>query len=67
MTISATNTGAGTAYLLTSTNAAAPINTWTPVWTNVLIGNGSFTTNLLNAVNPAFKQQFYMLANTNNN
>jgi T5SS/PEP-CTERM-associated repeat protein len=67
LTISATNTGAGTVYLLASTNVAAPINTWTPIWTNVLIGNGSFTTNLLNAVNPALKQQFYMLANTNNN
>jgi len=66
LTISATNTGAGTVYLLTSTNVAAPINTWTPVWTNVLGGNGSFTTNLPNAVNPALKQQFYILSNTNN-
>ena len=66
LTISATNTGAGTVYLLTSTNVAAPLNTWTPIWTNVLSGNGSFTTNLLNAVNPALNQQFYLLGNTNN-
>lgn len=66
LTISATNTGAGTVYLLTSTNVAAARNTWTPIWTNVLNGNGSFTTNLSNAVNPALNQQFYLLGNTNN-
>jgi autotransporter-associated beta strand protein len=66
LTISATNTGAGTVYLLTSTNVATSINTWTPIWTNALSGNGSFTTNLLNAVIPALKQQFYILSNTNN-
>ena len=66
LTISATNTGAGTVYLLTSTNVAAPLNTWTPIWTNILTGSGSFTTNLANAVNPALNQQFYRLANTNN-
>ena len=64
--ISATYSGAGTVYLLTSTNLAASLNTWTPVWTNVLSGGGSFTTNLPNAVNPASKQQFYILSNTNN-
>jgi autotransporter-associated beta strand protein len=66
LSISATNTGAGTVYLLTSTNVAAPLNTWTPVWTNVVSGSGSFSTNLLNTVNPSFKQQFYLLSNTNN-
>jgi fibronectin-binding autotransporter adhesin len=66
LTISATNSGAGTVYLLTSTNVATPISTWTPIWTNVLNGSGSFSTNLLNAVNPAVKQQFYLLSNTNN-
>ncbi len=66
LTISATNSGAGTVYLLTTTNLTKPISTWTPIWTNVLSGSGSFTTNLLNAVNPAFKQQFYLLSNTNN-
>jgi autotransporter-associated beta strand protein len=66
LTISATNMGAGTVYLLTSTNAAAPINTWTCIWTNVLSGSGSFTTNVANAVNPAWNQEFYILSNTNN-
>jgi autotransporter-associated beta strand protein len=66
LTISATNTGAGTVYLLTSTNVAAPISTWTPIWTNVLNGSGSFTTNLSDAVNPALNHQFYLLSNTNN-
>ena len=66
LTISATNTGAGTVYLLTSTNVAAPRNTWTPIWTNILSGSSSFTTNLCNAVNPALNQQFYRLGNTNN-
>jgi len=66
LTISATNSGAGTVYLLTSTNLTSPINTWTPIWTNILTGSGSFTTNLLNAVNPALKQEFYLLGNTNN-
>jgi len=66
LTISATNNGAGTVYLLMSTNVANPINTWTPIWTNALSGSGSWTTNLLNAVNPALKQQFYLLSNTHN-
>jgi autotransporter-associated beta strand protein len=66
LTISATNTGAGTAYLLTSTNVTAGLNTWTPVWTNVLGGSSSFTTNLSNIVNPALKNQFYILSSTNN-
>jgi len=66
LTISATNSGAGTVYLLASTNVAAPINTWTPIWTNTLTGSGSFTTNILNAVNPAQSQRFYILSNTNN-
>jgi autotransporter-associated beta strand protein len=66
LTISATNAGAGTVYLLTSTNVANPLNTWTPVWTNVLGGSGSFTTNLSGAVNPALQQQFYILSNPNN-
>jgi autotransporter-associated beta strand protein len=64
--ISATNSGSGTVYLLTSTNVGAPLSTWTPVWTNVLTGSGSFTTNLFNAVNPVLHQQFYLLSNTNN-
>jgi autotransporter-associated beta strand protein len=66
LTISATNSGAGSIYLLTTTNLTTPISLWTPIWTNVLSGSGSFSTNLLNVVNPAFKQEFYLLSNTNN-
>jgi len=66
LTISATNTGAGTVYLLTTTNLATPFSAWTPVWTNQLSASSSFTTNLLNAVHPALGQQFYLLSNTNN-
>lgn len=65
LTISATNTGAGTFYLLTSTNVAAPLSTWTPVWTNVAGGSGTLTTNLSNVVNPALGRQFYILGTTN--
>jgi autotransporter-associated beta strand protein len=66
LTISVTNSGAGTVYLLASTNLATPISLWTPIWTNVLSGNGSFSTNLSNAINTASKQEFYLLSNTNN-
>jgi autotransporter-associated beta strand protein len=65
LAISGTNTGAGTAYLLTSTNVAAPLSTWTPVWTNVFGSSGSFTKTVGNAVNPATTQQFYTLSTTN--
>jgi autotransporter-associated beta strand protein len=64
--ISITNSGAGSVYLLASTNLAAPISLWTPIWTNVLSGSGSFSTNLLNTVNSANQQEFYLLSNTNN-
>ena len=64
--IEATNTGAGTVYLLTSTNVAAALNSWKPIWTNVLTGSGSFTTNLINAVNPAQGAHFFILSNTHN-
>jgi autotransporter-associated beta strand protein len=66
LTISATNTGAGTFYLLDNTNVAAHLNTWTPVWTNTVGGSSSFTTNLPNVVNPALGHQFYILSSTNN-
>jgi fibronectin-binding autotransporter adhesin len=64
LTISGTNTGGGTFYLLSSTNVAAPLNTWTPVWTNLAGGSATFTTNL-NVVNQALHQQFYILSTTN--
>ena len=64
--ISGTNTGAGAVYLLTSTNVASPLSAWQPVWTNIFTGDSSFTTNVPNAVDPAQRQQFYILGNTNN-
>ena len=73
LTISATISGSGTVYLLTCMNLPAahlppPNNVlpaWTPIWTNVLSGSGSWSTNLLNAVNPAWNGQFFELSNTN--
>jgi len=66
LTISGTNTGAGTFYLLDSTNVGAQLKTWTPLWTNTVGGSSSFTTNLPNVVNPALGHQFYILSSTNN-
>ena len=66
LTISGTNTGGGTFYLLNTTNAAAVRNTWKPLWTNVAAGSSSFTTNLSGAVTPALGKQFYILSTTNN-
>lgn len=66
LTISVTNTGAGTFYLLNTTNAAAAKNVWTPLWTNVAAGSSSFTATVTNAVIPALGQQFYILSTTNN-
>jgi hypothetical protein len=42
-----------------------PLSSWTPIWTNSTSGSGSFTTNLLNTVNPALGRQFYILGSTN--
>lgn len=61
-----TNSGAGTEYMLTTTNVAAPLNTWTPVWTNVLSGSGTLSTSVPNAVVPGDNHQFYILSTTNN-
>lgn len=66
LTFSGTNTGAGTLYLLTGTNLASPVNTWSPLWTNVAAGSSSFATNLANAVNQILGKQFYILSTTNN-
>jgi hypothetical protein len=66
LSFSATNSGSGTVYLLTSTNLSTPIGLWTPIWTNVLGGSGTITTNLSNAVKAGAAQQFYILSNTNN-
>jgi hypothetical protein len=65
VSFSATNSGAGTVYLLTSTNLLAPISSWTPIWTNVLSGSSTFTTNLSGAAKAGAKQQFYILSTGN--
>ena len=62
---SLTSAASGTVYLLSSTNLLTPISQWTPVWTNVLSGAGTITTNLSGAVHSGYKQQFYMLSTTN--
>jgi hypothetical protein len=66
LTISGTNAGSGSVYLLTSTNIASPLNTWLPVWTNVFTGDSSFTTNIPNAVDSTQGKQFFILGNTHN-
>jgi autotransporter-associated beta strand protein len=63
---SATNSGAGTVYLLTGTNLLTPVSAWVPIWTNTLGGSSFFTTNLAGAVHSGSKEQFYILSNTNN-
>ena len=62
---SLTSSTAATVYLLSSTNLLAPISQWTPVWTNVLSGAGTLTTNLAGAVHSGYKQQFYILSTKN--
>lgn len=56
-TVSGGSAGA-TFYLLTATNVAAPLSTWTPVTTNQFDSNGSFS--FTNAVG-AQPQQFFIL------
>jgi hypothetical protein len=65
LTFSATNTGAGTFYLLSSTNVASAPGNWKPLWTNVAAGSSSFTATATNAVTPALGRQFYILSTTN--
>ncbi len=66
LTISVTNTGAGTFSLLNHTNVASARNNWKSLWTNVAAGSSSFTATVTNAVNPALGRQFYILSTTNN-
>jgi fibronectin-binding autotransporter adhesin len=66
LSFSATNSGAGTVYLLTGTNLLTPVSSWTPIWTNALGGSGNFSTNLSHAVKSGAPQQFYILSTTNN-
>lgn len=49
----------GTYHVLSSTNAAASLATWTSVATNLFEANGSFS--FTNAVNPALGAQFFLI------
>lgn len=51
----------GKYFVFATTNAALPLNQWTPVATNVLNATGNFTFTATNAVNPNSSQQFYIL------
>ena len=53
---------AGRPYtILANTNLALPLNQWTPVATNVLLGGGNFRITATNAANPMSAQQCYLL------
>jgi hypothetical protein len=49
----------GTYYVLTSTNAALPLNQWIRLATNVFDANGNFS--FTNAVSLSTPQQFFLL------
>ena len=66
LTISATNTGAGTFYLLGGTNLTTTRKSWTPLWTNVAIGRSCFSRGVSIAVTPLSPARFYILSTTNN-
>ncbi len=66
LVIGGTNQGAGTYYVLASTNAALPKTNWTAIATNVLGGSGNFTLTATNVVNSHAAQMFYILGTTNN-
>ena len=49
----------GTYYVLSSTNVAAPLGTWSRVSTNAFDANGRFS--VTNAINPKLRSQFFRL------
>jgi hypothetical protein len=49
----------GTYYVLTSTNIALPLASWTVLATNTFDGSGAFS--FTNAINPVSPQQFFNL------
>ncbi len=60
--ISGSNGVFGSNYVeLTSTNVATPLTNWTPVLTNAYESGGAF--HATNAINPAFRQSFYIIRN----
>ena len=54
---------AGNFCLLTSTNLTQPLERWTSVWTNLIMGRGTnnFSLTLTDAMNSGAGQQFYIL------
>lgn len=64
--IGGTNAGAGTFYVLASTNLTLPKATWSLVATNIASGTGTFILTATNAANVAMPQRFYLLSTTNN-
>ena len=58
--LNGTNGTAGLTYsVLTSTNVALPVASWTPLATNVFGAGGAFS--WTNAINPAQRQSFYII------
>ena len=65
--ITGTNAQAtGVYYLLSTTNVAAALSTWTSVATNVVSTANGYTFIGTNAVTPGYQKQFYILSSTNN-
>jgi hypothetical protein len=52
-------TEGNTYYVLASTNVAAPLINWEPVFTNVFEANGVFS--VTNPVSPVIPARFYLL------
>src|SRR6185437_2416462 len=48
-------------YVLESTNAAAPLNLWTPIATNNPGANGNFNFTITNAIDPTAPREFYII------
>jgi len=60
LVLSGTNGAAGGSYyVLTSTDAAAPLASWMPIATNAFDVNGAFS--FTNAINPMVPKRFYLL------
>lgn len=66
LVISGTNAGAGTYYVLASTNLALPRLSWTAIATNTVSGSGAFTLTATNAIRASIPQNYYVLSTTNN-
>ncbi len=67
LVISGTNAGAGTFYVLASTNLTSGLSQWQAVATNTVAASGSFILTITNAVNGRDAQRFFILSTTTNN